>query len=384
MDTVKGFRDFTGEESLKREKIKSILMKIFKSYGFEPAETPLIEQEAFVRGDNSQDEAVSDIFKLQDRGKRNLALRYELTFQLKRLAKNKKLPYKRYQIGEVFRDEPSTSNRFRQFTQCDVDIIGSSIKDEAEIIAVEAKVLKELGIKAVINYNNRKLLNEILDKAGVKEKDKEQVIREVDKLDKISEKEVKANLKKYKAEKVLNIFKKPESFFKKYEFYKEIEELKRYLKYYNVRAVFVPSLARGLSYYNRSVFEIKTASMRETISAGGSYSINGIQSTGISFGLERISQLAKIKLYGKRVILISIGTEKESIKLAEDLRKQDVNCLIFYNKISKALDFANSKSIPYVIFFGKEEKKKKKVKLRDMKSGKEIMVSVSDLIKKLN
>ena len=105
-ETVKGFSDYSGEEAEKREKIREILARNFQLYGFEPAETPVIEYEEFVKGENQQDEAVSDIFRLQDKGKRNLALRYELTFQLKRLAKNKKLPYKRYQVGEVLRDEP--------------------------------------------------------------------------------------------------------------------------------------------------------------------------------------------------------------------------------------------------------------------------------------
>ena len=124
-EKVKGFNDFTGEEALKRTEIKKILVETFEKYGFEPAETPMIEYEEFVRGQNQNDEAVSDIFKLKDKGKRKLALRYEFTFQLKRIAKNKKIPYKRYQIGEVFRDEPVQSNRVRQFTQCDVDIAGS-------------------------------------------------------------------------------------------------------------------------------------------------------------------------------------------------------------------------------------------------------------------
>src|SRR3989338_10121156 len=158
-ETVKGFQDFSGEEALKRVKIKKIIEDTFQLYGFEPAETPIIEQGEFVKGDNSGDEAVSDIFKLKDRGERNLALRYEFTFQLKRLSRNKKLPYKRYQIGPVFRDEPISGNRFRQFTQCDVDVIGSSIKDEAEIVALTLSVLNDLGIKSVINVNNRKLIN---------------------------------------------------------------------------------------------------------------------------------------------------------------------------------------------------------------------------------
>jgi len=92
MEPVKGFRDFSGEDAGKMAEIKKIIVETFESYGFEPAETPIIEQEEFVKGSDSGDEAVSDIFKLQDKGKRKLALRYEFTFQLKRLARNKKLP----------------------------------------------------------------------------------------------------------------------------------------------------------------------------------------------------------------------------------------------------------------------------------------------------
>src|SRR3989344_87223 len=293
-EEVKGFNDYTGIEAKKREKIKEILRKNFKAYGFEPAETPIIENEEFVRGNNVNDEAVSDIFKLEDRGKRKLALRYEFTFQLKRIAQNKKLPYKRYQIGSVFRDEPTSENRFRQFTQCDVDIIGSSIKDEAELMAIVKDVLDKLGIKFIVYFNNRKLLNEVLDEQKINEKDKEKVIREIDKLDKLSENEIKNNLKKYNAEKVLDIFKKPESYFKQYKFYNEIQELEKYCKMYGVNLEFLPSLARGLSYYNGSIFEIKGDGMKETICAGGSYLVNNIQSSGISFGIERLSKIAKI------------------------------------------------------------------------------------------
>jgi len=381
METVKGCKDFIGEDARKRELIKDILVKKFRLYGFEPAETPIIEYEEFVKGNNSSDEAVSDIFKLKDRGERALALRYEFTFQLKRISQNQKLPYKRYQIGEVFRDEPTSSNRFRQFTQCDIDIIGSAIKDEAEILAMSSDILKELGIKATINFNNRKLMNEILDKEGIK--NKTEVMKELDKLDKLEEKEVKENLKKYKADKLLNIFKKPESFFKKYESYREIKELKDYCREYDVAVNFVPSLARGLSYYNGSVFEIKTKEMKETITAGGSYLVNGIQSTGISFGLNRLYSLAKIDASEKRILIISIGQDEKSIKLSENLRKNSIPCLIIYNKVSKALEFANSYALPYVIFLGEEEAKKKKFKLRNMKTGKEELLSEKDLIEKL-
>jgi len=382
METIKGFQDFSGQEALKREKIKEILIKNFKKYNFEPAETPILEFENFVKGENERDEVISDIFKLKDRGERNLALRYEFTFQLKRLAKNKKLPYKRYQIGEVFRDEPVTSNRFRQFTQCDIDIIGSSIKDDAEILALTSSILKELNIKAIINVNNRKLLNEILDEFKIKEK--EQVIRELDKLDKLSEKEVKSNLKKYKAESILKIFKKPESYFKKYKYYSEIQELKKYCSYYGIKINFQPTLARGLSYYNGTIFEIKTKLMKETVCGGGSYLINNIQSTGISFGLERLSVLAKIDLKNNNLLIISLNKDKEAIVLAEKLRKNNISCSIFYGKPTKALEYANNQKINYIVFLGEKEIKQKKFKLKNMKSGKESLLKIEKIIKKLN
>jgi len=185
-EPVKGFKDYSGKEAIKREEIRKILVETFERYGFEPVETPIVEQEEFVRGENVSDEAVSDIFKLQDKGKRNLALRYEFTFQLKRLMKNKKLPYKRYQIGEVFRDEPISANRFRQFTQCDVDVVGSGIRNEAEVLALTNEIMITLGIKPLILINNRGLLNEILQDCRVKEKDRLQVLREIDKYGKIS------------------------------------------------------------------------------------------------------------------------------------------------------------------------------------------------------
>ena len=168
IENVKGFKDFLGEDALKRERLKQIMIKQFRNYGFLPAETPIIEYEEFVKGENASDEAVSDIFRLKDKGQRNLALRYELTFQLKRIAKNKKLPYKRYQIGEVFRDEPVSSNRYREFTQCDIDVIGSSFRDEAEVLKLFSKILDEVNLGAIIYINNRNLLNEILEKENIK------------------------------------------------------------------------------------------------------------------------------------------------------------------------------------------------------------------------
>jgi len=371
MEIVKGFRDYTENDSRKRAEIKKLLVSTFEKYGFEPSETPIIEYEEFIKGENTGDEAVSDIFKLKDKGKRNLALRYEFTFQLKRLMKNKKLPYKRYQIGEVFRDEPVTSNRFRQFVQCDVDIIGSKIRDEAEILSLTKNVLNNLNIKYKIYFNNRKLLNEIFKEQKINEKDKINVIKEIDKLDKLPEKEVKQNLKKYKAENIITIFKKPKSYFKKYDSYKEVQELEEFMKIYGIEGVFSPSLARGLSYYNGTVFEVKTSKMKESVCGGGSYEFNGVQCTGISFGLDRLSSLATIKMDKNSFLVVSLNQDKQAINLAEKLRNKDNIVSIFYGKPSKALEYANSKSINQVIFVGEKEVKAKKFKIKDMITGKE-------------
>ena len=378
METVKGFRDI--EDSSKRIAIRNIIEDIFRLYDFKPVETPTIEYEEFVKGENVNDEVVSDIFKLKDKGKRKLALRYEFTFQLKRLAKNKKLPYRRYQIGKVFRDEPITGNRWREFIQCDVDVVGSNIKDEAEILKITSEIFEKLRIDFVININNRKLLNEILD--DLKIKDNEKIIREIDKLDKLSEKDVRKNLRNLGAEKVFSVFRKPEKYFEKYESYEEIKKLKKICSLYKVKVVFQPSLARGLSYYNGNVFEVK-GKMKETIAAGGSYLINGIQASGVSIGIDRLELIARVDSFVKRVLIISLNQDKKAIEFASRIRDLGVSCSVYYGRPTKALDYANSLDIPLVIFLGDEEVKKKKFKIKNMNSGKEKLVSDRDLEKEL-
>jgi histidyl-tRNA synthetase len=379
IETVKGFRDFTGEEAEKREKIREILVRNFRLYGFEPTETPVVEDEEFVRGDNKGDDAISEIYRLSDKGKRNLALRYEFTFQLKRLMQDKKLPYRRYSIGPVFRDEPVSSARLRQITQCDMDIIGSTIRDEAEILKATQEILIVLGIKFIIKINSRRLINEILSKEGIREENIGDVIREIDKLDKLSEREVQENLKKYNAEKIIPIFKKGEKYFEKYEAYKDIKELQMYASLYGVETTFSPSLARGLSYYTGNVFEIKTKEMKESICGGGSYIFNGVQSTGLTLGLDRLSMLTQINSKKKEVIIIPFENEKEAISLSRFLRENNISCFIYNGKVLKAMNYANSKKIPYVIFLGEEEVKSRKYKIRNMDSGEEEQIPMSSL-----
>ena len=378
MEPVKGFRDITGKEAENRAEIRKIVVRTFERYGFEPAETPIIEQEEFVKGNNANDEAISDIFKFQDKGKRKLALRYEFTFQLKRMMKNKKLPYKRYQIGPVFRDEPVGSNRFRQFTQCDVDCVGSGVRSEAEILALTNELLGEVGIEPIILVNNRSLLNDILKDLKIREKYREQVLREIDKYDKIPEKEILKNLKKLGAEKVIDALKQGEDYFNQFPGYKNIIALIEYCKLYGVKILFSPTIVRGLSYYNGNIFEVKTKGIKETIVGGGSYSLNGVQCTGISFGLDRISLISKFKFGREKTLIVSLGEDEKSIEIAQKLREKnrgkDVG--IYYGKPSKALDYANSYDFQKVIFVGEKEVKSKKFKVKDMKTGKESSLKI--------
>ena len=170
--TVKGFKDYLPPESLKRAEVVSVIEKWFKLYGFAPIETPLIEfDELMSQQKGEEDEAVSTRFKLEDRGGRKLGLRYEFTFQLARILKenpNLKLPFKRYQIGPVFRDEPVSMKRFRQFTQCDIDIVGdNSVNADIECIAAFADILKELKINYEIQVNNIQLLQSIIESVDI-------------------------------------------------------------------------------------------------------------------------------------------------------------------------------------------------------------------------
>lgn len=377
---IKGFRDFTGDEAKKREFVRKIIVDVYEKYGFEPAETPVIEDKNFVKGENENDDAISEIYSLTDKGKRELALRYEFTFQLKRLMQGKKIPYRRYSIGPVFRDEPVSSARLRQITQADIDVVGSTQRDEAEILAIAKEILEKLKIENVIKINNRELLNEILEKQGVAKKYFKQVIREIDKKEKLPKKELIERLKKYKAEKILEILEKPILFFEKYNSFKKIKKLKEYCKLYNVEVEFSPSLARGLSYYNGTVFEIVTTKIKESICGGGSYNFNGVQCTGFALGLDRLCMLTEIFEKKDSIVIIPFENEKKAIALANFLREKNKICTINSEKISKVMKQANSDGVRYIIFIGEDEIKKGKYKIRDMKSGEEKELLLDEII----
>ena len=392
IEKVKGFRDICAPQSLQREKIIGILQEKAKLFGFMPAETPTIEYDELLRGDNENDEAVSDRFKLKDKGNRELSLRFEFTSQLPRVLKefpNVKLPWRRYQFGSVFRDEPLRADRFREFSQFDADILGDeSIKTDAECLAFADSVLKELKIKSEIRVNNRKLLNSILDKSGIK-KNQLQVLREIDKLDKLSEIEVRKNLKKIISEKqikdLFNLLGKDLDFFAKSKFSgsEEIQELESLGKIYGFKIKFSPTLMRGFSYYTGNVWEIWSSEKKAALAGGGRYDDKvgryigrKIPAVGISFGTLIDYDKIDIMDQATKYLVISLNKDKESIKLMQKLREKGNSSIIYYGKPSKALEYANSHFIQNAIFIGEKEIKSKKFKIKNLKTGKETTLTL--------
>ncbi|MBI3334288.1 histidine--tRNA ligase [Candidatus Pacearchaeota archaeon] len=404
VDTVKGFQDYLPPDSLRRYQLKKIIEKYYRLYGFQPIETPLIEQDELMRSDtiDGEDEAVSDRFRLKDRGGRNLGLRYEFTFQLARIFKqnpNLKLPFKRYQIGENFRDEPLRTGRTRQFTQCDIDIIGdSSVNADAECLAVVADILNELGIEYEIQINNRKLLNAIIESVEID--GKRQILREIDKLDKLSEDQVKVAMKKYAdTNQIMTLFKLMEKEMKfflenKFDGAEEASALINRCKQYGINPRLRPSLVRGFSYYTGNIFEFILKGTKTALVGGGRYDQSigkylnrQIPAVGISFSLEALMGLCKTELEKliveppAQTVIISIQQDAQAIALAQRLRASSISCILLFDRPGKALEYANAEGIPYALFVGENEVEKKKFTLRDLAVGKEKQVSEKQLLR---
>ena len=413
----KGTRDLKPEEAIVRDKIVSALKEAFELYGYNPLETPAFERFDILASKYAGgSEILKETFKFRDQGKRDLALRYDLTVPMCRFVgmnPNVKLPFKRYQIGEVFRDGPVEKARYRQFTQCDVDIVGiKGMTADAEIIALTSRAFKKLGFEPLIKINNRKLLNELLENTGVEKEKLEAAILSIDKLEKFGLETVKKELKGKKIsnktisniiktvsikgrnkEKISNIKK----IIKNSEGLKEIEELFSLLGILKVNAELDVSLARGLAYYTGTVVEVflKNSPVKSAVCAGGRYDNmiaeflgkGEFPAVGISFGLERIydayagknedGQKTTAKLY-----IIPINTLNDSLKIAEELRNEDVKVDIDLTGKgpSKNLQYANSLGIPYVLFVGKDELRQNKVKLKDMKTGTEKLMTAEELV----
>jgi len=405
-ETAKGTRDLIPKEALFKDEIISKLKKIFELYGYSPLETPILERYDTLSAKYAGgSEILKETFKLKDQGKRELGLRYDLTVPFARFVgmnPNIKLPFKRYQIGPVFRDGPIKLGRFREFYQCDADVVGTeSIMAESELINLASRFFKEINQEITIKVNSIKILKSIMNYLEI-EKDKQgKVILTIDKKEKISDEELKKELKaiiKNKADKVLKIINKNDlSYLKKIlkdnDGINEIEELLRLTK-----AQFDVSLARGLSYYTGTIFEVylRDSNVKSSVAAGGRYdnmiqnfleSNNKYPAVGISFGIDVILESLKKpeKETTTEIYIIPINKQKESFEIAEKLRGNGlkIDMDLIGRGISKNLDYANKLRIPYVIFIGEEELKKDKLKLRNMKTGEESLLSLNDIIKRL-
>ncbi|MEM2138933.1 MAG: histidine--tRNA ligase [Candidatus Woesearchaeota archaeon] len=430
LQTARGTRDIDPEEMIIREKLIQKLKNVFEKYGFNPLETPIIERFDVLSvkfGAGSDSDAMKEIFKFKDQGNRELGLRFELTLSMCRyiaMNPNLKMPFKRYEIGKVYRDGPIKLGRMREFYQCDVDVVGiPNVIADAEIIKLALDVFSELDLDAYIEINNRKLLNAILEYSKIEESKRLNAIIIIDKLNKIGEKGVeeellKLDINKDSIKKVLDIFKiddleEIKNLLEKEQINKNniegINELKDFFSYFNNNEIkklkFNPSLARGLSYYTGIIFEgfLKNSQITSSICGGGRYDKmiamlldknENIPATGISFGLVPIMEALKEKLKDKeekeqksvvKVFVIPIKTQKKAFEITQELRKNKINADfdLLDRGISKNLDYANSLNIPYVLFVGEKELKENKLKLRDMKTGKEETLSLNEVMKKL-
>lgn len=405
----RGTRDYYGKEQQLRQYIRQTLETVFEQYGYEEAETPVLNYyETLAQKYAGGAEILKEVYQLSDQGGRQLALRYDLTVPFARLVgTNPQLSsfYRRYEIGKVFRDGPVKTGRLREFTQCDVDMVGvNSILAEAELMAMALDIFERLDLEVVISYNNRQLLENILEETGIQAERYSEVILSLDKLDKIGQTAVakELNQKGFAYPIIENIFTRLNQFAQdsREELMgsEELQELRSYLKALGIeeKTRFNPGLARGLDIYTGTVFEVflENSSITSSIASGGRYDrIIGnflgdgadYPTVGMSFGLDVIFQaLLEQGAMGQTnidVFIIPLDTGVEALKLAQALRKKQVRVLVEMKerKLKKSLDYANKSLIPYVIVLGSREVETGIVSLKNMLTGVDTTVSIQEL-----
>ena len=410
LELAKGVKDIYPEEKILQQKVMDVFRRTFELYGYAPIETPLLEKyEVLASKYAGGSEILNEMFTLNDQGGRRLALRYDLTVPFCRFVgmnKTLKMPFKRYEMGPVFRDGPISVSRFRQFWQCDVDVVGiKSMKIDAEFVEIFNKVFEELGLNVEVRVNNRKILDAIMERLEINKPG--EVILIVDKLDKIGVKGVSKELKEIGTEenqirlllKIISVEgtnkQKLKSLRDQLGVCEGLDEIEEVMKYSD-KFVFDISLARGLAYYTGTIYEVylKNGEIKTAVASGGRYDkmISGFLESnqdypalGISFGLSRIAlalQNQNIKSVNK-VYVIPIKTEVNDV--VKNLRNSGINTDVDYNSrgVSKNLDYASKLGIPYCLIIGEKELKSNKYTLRNMNTGKELKLSITEIIKKL-
>ena len=418
IQNLKGTTDYLPEEQILRDKITNTLKSIFEVYGYMPIKTPILNKYDLLSYKYDEDaEILNETYKLTDQGERKLGLRYDLTIPFcKVIALNKdlRMPFKRYEIGKVFRNGPVKLGRMREFYQCDVDVVGlNSRMIEIEQIIMVKKAFDKLGIDILIKWNNRKLMSGLITYAGISDSLVDKVISIIDHMEKITRSDMirefnKINIDNSKSEEILNLFnltldeyntkfKDTDNELIKTGLY-EINEINDLINKYNLEdnTIFSPTLARGLSIYTGIVFEFFDKKMRITSSLGGGGRYDKIitdfiddgniyPACGLSFGLEPIYAILKEEITDKSlidVLIIPMDTEVECMNIATTLRDNGIKVMVEMNKrkLKKSFEFANKTSIKYVIVVGENEIKESKYTLKNMLDGIQELLNIEDII----
>lgn len=415
--TLPGFMELLPNEQILFDQMKQKIEESYKTFGFLPIDTPIIESSEVLLA-KAGGETEKQIYRFT-KGDTDLSLRFDLTVPLaKYVAKNYgnlSFPFRRYQIGKVYRGEKAQKGRYREFYQCDIDIIGDEVLDiinDAEIPAVIYATFKKLGFNDfTIKINNRKILNGLYESIGQKDNSVE-IMRIIDKIDKIGEEAVKEEIVKLgiaenTVQTIINFIKIDGSSDEKIEkleklgidnemYLKGVQELKEVIQ--NIRLFGVPepnfkvdlTIARGLDYYTGTVYETFLNEYRElgSVCSGGryenlaeNYTDRKLPGVGISIGLTRLfyklNELNLIKADKKSIsdILIIPMTENKEVplRLATELRKLGVNTEIYLSdkKIKAKMKYADKLEIPYIVVIGDTEIESQKIKLKNMTTGEE-------------
>ncbi|MHA2203586.1 MAG: histidine--tRNA ligase [Candidatus Hodarchaeales archaeon] len=428
LSLLKGTNDHLPEEQVLREKILEIIRRVFQLYGFRPLTTPILEMWDILSSKYAGGaEILKETYRLTDQGNRELGLRYDLSVPLSRLVgmnPRLKKPFKRFEIGPCFRDGPIKKGRYREFIQCDADIIGvASTLADAECLALAHHLFSKLGLEVYLEVNNRKLLTGILLAAGVPEPLLNTAILSVDKLKKIGIDGVSEELKTKKVP--LNVIDEIYSYFSYEGSYLEIldqlepriknkigkegitelRQLYHYLQLFNItnEVKLLYSLARGLEIYTGTVFEAflkEPGIIDSSLCGGGRYdkiigkflgSEDQYPATGISFGLDIIYDAVAARWPSKSsvtdVYLVPIGNQTfdQIVKLTSQLRESNIRADfdLLNRSLSKNLDYANRHQIPFVIILGERDLSDKCVTLRVMKDGAEERIEINKIVQKM-
>ncbi len=403
------------EQMAKRDYVLEKIKTVFTKFGYDAIETPAIEYAETILGKYGE-EGSKLVYRFKDNGDRDICLRYDQTVPFARVVaanyKTLPMPFKRYQIGRVWRADRPAKGRYREFYQCDIDIIGTqSLVAEAEIAKVMAEVFTTLGFsKFKIKFNSRRLINSILNDLKIPAENQAGMIRILDKMDKLSPAEIKQELKSLASDsevsKLLELVcvegssNERLNLFQKYNI-TEIQEFLKIAKGFGIPdevLVFDPSLARGLDYYTGVIFEVYIPEVDiGAVCAGGRYDDlcslfcpEKFSGVGVAFGFDRIivameqlKLLDEISLNSQALVAyFDADTLPDSLKILGDIQTAGLKAEIYFEpaKIAKQLKYADKKSIPFVVMCGSDEKERGEVTIKMMKTGKQKTIPQDQII----